>query len=387
MSCDGLLLHRIHEEIKQFLPAKINKLYCISDTELLLHCRGRHENFKILISAHSQYARMNITTRSYPTPETPSNFTMLLRKHCEGGVILDLHQVGLDRVFYFDVQVRNEIGDLVVSRLYVELMGKYANIILCDEKGKIIDAMKRIPPFENTKRIIVPTAMYTPVEVQDKKDPLGENIQIDDLTPLYKQFHGFSPLLSREFEYRIHNGEKFEDIMHELMSTDRMYFYDLGDNFEYHCLPLLHLDQKAVEYDLMEGFDILYYHKEEKERIRQQTGDLFRFVSKELNKLRSKLLKLRDTLEEAENCEKYRIYGELLYAYGYSIEKGAKKALLPSFEDGELIEIPLDPKFDVKYNAKKMYQKYNKGKNAQVIVAEQIELCKSEIAYFELLQT
>ncbi|MBR3694208.1 MAG: NFACT family protein, partial [Erysipelotrichales bacterium] len=104
MSCDGLLLHRIHEEIKQFLPAKINKLYCISDTELLLHCRGRHENFKILISAHSQYARMNITTRSYPTPETPSNFTMLLRKHCEGGVILDLHQVGLDRVFYFDVQ-------------------------------------------------------------------------------------------------------------------------------------------------------------------------------------------------------------------------------------------------------------------------------------------
>ncbi|MBR3694604.1 MAG: NFACT family protein, partial [Erysipelotrichales bacterium] len=283
--------------------------------------------------------------------------------------------------------VRNEIGDLVVSRLYVELMGKYANIILCDEKGKIIDAMKRIPPFENTKRIIVPTAMYTPVEVQDKKDPLGENIQIDDLTPLYKQFHGFSPLLSREFEYRIHNGEKFEDIMHELMSTDRMYFYDLGDSFEYHCLPLLHLDQKAVEYDLMEGFDILYYHKEEKERIRQQTGDLFRFVSKELNKLRSKLLKLRDTLEEAENCEKYRIYGELLYAYGYSIEKGAKKALLPSFEDGELIEIPLDPKFDAKYNAKKMYQKYNKGKNAQVIVAEQIELCKSEIAYFELLQT
>lgn len=387
MSCDGLLLHRIHEEIKQFLPAKINKLYCISDTELLLHCRGRHENFKILISAHSQYARMNITTRCYPTPETPSNFTMLLRKHCEGGVILDLHQVGLDRVFYFDVQVRNEIGDLVVSRLYVELMGKYANIILCDEKGKIIDAMKRIPPFENTKRIIVPTALYTPVEVQDKKDPLSDDIQLDDLTPLYKQFHGFSPLLSREFEYRIHNGEMFKDIMQELICADRMYFYDLGDNFEYHCLPLLHLNKEPVCYDLMEGFDILYYHKEEKERIRQQTGDLFRFVSKELNKLRSKLLKLRDTLEEAENCEKYRIYGELLYAYGYSIEKGAKKASLPSFEDGELVEIPLDPKFDAKYNAKKMYQKYNKGKNAQVIVAEQIELCKSEIAYFELLQT
>lgn len=387
MSCDGLFLHQIHQQMKKHLPAKINKVYCISDTELLLHCRGNRENFKLLVSTHPQYARMNITTRSYPTPEVPSNFTMLLRKHLENGIILDFHQVGLDRVFYFDVQVRNEIGDLVVSRLYIELMGKYANIILCDEKGKIIDAMKRIPPFENTKRIIVPTAMYTPVEIQDKKDPITDTIEIDETLPLYKQFHGFSPLLSQEFEYRMHNGEKFEDIMQAILTSDKLYFYTIEKGFEYHCIPLTHLGENPKCYDMMEGFDVLYYSKEEKERIRQQTGDLFRFVNKELTKLKNKLVKLKETLDEAQDCDKYRIYGELLYAYGYQVEKGAKQALLPDFETGEDVKIPLDPKFDARYNAKKMYQKYTKGKNAQTIVAEQIAICENEIAYFELLQT
>lgn len=387
MSCDGLLLHQIHQLMKEHLPAKINKVYCISDTELLLHCRGNHENFKLLVSTHPQYARMNITNRNYPTPEVPSNFTMLLRKHLENGIILDFHQVGLDRVFYFDVQVRNEIGDLVVSRLYIELMGKYANIILCDENGKIIDAMKRIPPFENTKRIIVPTAKYTPVEIQDKKDPLASQIEIDDSLPLYKQFHGFSPLLSLEFEYRMHNGEKFEDILQAILKSDKLYFYQLEKGFEYHCIPLTHLGESYKCYDMMEGFDVLYYHKEEKDRIRQQTGDLFRFVNKELVKLKNKLVKLQDTIEEAQDCDKYRIYGELLYAYGNQVEKGAKSASFPDFETNELITIPLDPKLDARYNAKKMYQKYTKGKNAQTIVAEQIAICENEIAYFELLQS
>lgn len=385
MSIDGLFLHQIHKEMSEYLPAKINKVYCISDTELLLHCHGNKKRFKIMISTHPSFARMNITERTYPTPEVPNNFTMLLRKHLENGVILDFHQEGLDRIFYFDIQVRNEIGDLVVSRLYVELMGKYANVILCDENNKIIDAMKRIPPFENSKRIIVPSAMYKPVEPQDKKNPL-ECDTIDETIPLHKQFHGFSPLLSTEVEYRMYHGEAFKDIMKEITSSYTMYLYSIDGIDEYHCIELKHLNLPCHTYDLMEGFDVIYYNKEEKDRIKQQTGDLFKFVRKELTKNQKKLEKLEKTIEEAYDCEKYRIYGDLLYAYGYQVQKGAKEALLPDFETEELIRIPLDPKFDARYNAKKMYQKYNKSKNAQTIVAEQIELCQNEISYFELLE-
>ncbi len=382
MALDGLLLHQIYKEMSLDLPAKINKIYCVSDTELLMHLHGNHKSFKMIISTHPTFARMNITNRSYPTPEVPNNFTMLLRKHLENGIILDFHQVGLDRVFYFNIQLYNEFGDKVINRMYIELMGKYANVILCDENGKIIDAMKRIPPYENSKRIIVPSAMYTPVEMQDKKDPYETDV-IDDEQPLHKQFHGFSPSLGEEIDYRLHHGETFKDIMKEISESNTMYLYNNGD---YHCIEFKHLDFPYHTYGLSEGFDVIYYAKEERDRIKQQTGDLFKFVRKELTKDRNKLEKLEKTIEDAYDCDKYRIYGDLLYAYGYQVEKGAKVAKLPDFETGEEISIPLDPKYDARYNAKKMYQKYNKSKNAQVIVAEQIELCKAEINYFELLE-
>ena len=43
-----------------------------------------------------------------------------------------------------EVSLRNEIGDKVFRKLYVELMGKYANVILVDEDNRILDALKRI---------------------------------------------------------------------------------------------------------------------------------------------------------------------------------------------------------------------------------------------------
>ena len=61
----------------------------------------------------------------------------------------------------------------------------------------------------------------------------------------------------------------------------------------------------------MKGMDLLFFQKEEKVRIKQQSGDLFRAVRKELHKNTSKYPKLQQTLEEAMDCDKYREYGDL----------------------------------------------------------------------------
>lgn len=386
MGLDGLFLYQINKQIQPFLPCKINKIYLVSDTELLFHCRGNGQNFKLMISTHPLYARMNITNRSYPTPEIPGNFTMLLRKHLEGGYINVFRQEGLDRVFVMEISSYNEIGDRIQYQLYVELMGKYANVILCDEQNKIMDALKRIPLYENTKRIIQPGARYTEVEKHDKKDP-RVNVEVDPNMSLVKQFHGFSPLLGIEAEYRLANGQTFQQVMEEILQSETMYLHHLPAMIEYHCIPLTHLKTDAEAIPLMEGFDLLFYHKEERDRIRQQTGDLYKFVRKELSRNRSKVVKLQSTLEEATHSDKWRIYGELLYTYAHTIEKGSKQAILPSFEDDQEVVIPLDPKLDARHNAKKCFQKYTKGRNALEIVSDQIQKTEAEIAYFELIET
>ena len=72
-----------------------------------------------------------------------------------------MEQIGLDRILHMVVEARNEMGDIHEKNLYIELMGKYANVILVDEDGRIIDALKRIPPFENNKRTILPNVIVS----------------------------------------------------------------------------------------------------------------------------------------------------------------------------------------------------------------------------------
>lgn len=386
MALDGLLLRQLQKSIKTLLPAKINKIQQVSDTEILLTLRSRNHNHRLLISAHSVYNRINLTNKSYVTPEVPGNFNMVMRKHLDGGIILSMEQVGLDRILDTVIEVRNELGDIHILHMYIELMGKYANVILVDEDHKIIDALKRIPPYENSKRLILPQAQFVmPQAHTGKQDPYHHE-QIDYDLPFTKQFHGFSPLFSNEMQYRIAHGETFDEVMEELKHSDQIYISEKDHQTYYHAIPLKHLEVPAAAYELMHGIDIVYYEKEEKVRIKQQTGDLIRTVHRELHKNQSKLPKLQATLDEAMNCDRYREYGDLLFAYQYQFTQKCDHAVLPSFETGEDISIPLDPKLDVKGNANKYYNKYHKGKRAQKIVREQIAQAESEARYFEMIE-
>ena len=385
MALDGLLLHQLQKEINTYLPAKLLKIQQISDAELLFTLRTQKGNQKLMISLHSVYNRIHFTQQSYTTMETPGNFTMLLRKLIDGGIIRSCKQLGLDRILHMIVEARNEMGDIHSYHFYIELMGKYANLVLVGEDNRIIDALKRIPPFENNRRTILPGAQFTlPAPHKDKQDPYqhGPFLKEESLT---KQFHGFSPLLSKEVQYRMHQGEEFDDIMQKIAASDTLYISDIKDQMYFHCIPLTHLEGTYRTYPLMKGMDILFYHKEEKVRIKQQSGDLFKAVRKELHKNTSKLPKLEASLEEAMDCEKYREYGDLLFAYMHTIEKTAQ-ITLPSFENEAMVTIPIDMRYDLKQNANRYYQKYHKFKRAQNILSEQICLCKQEIEYFETLE-
>lgn len=385
MALDGLLLRQLYHEINTCLPAKILKIQAVSDTELLFTLRTQQGNQKLMISLHSVYNRINITKESYTTLEVPGNFVMLLRKQIDGGIIRSMEQIGLDRILHMEIEARNEMGDIHVKHFYVELMGKYANVVLVDEDMRIIDALKRIPPFENNSRTIHPGAAYVlPAPHVGKQDPFHHEA-FDFEESFTKQFHGFSPLLSKEMQYRIKQGQSFDEVMQEIAASNQLYISDVKDNMFFHCIPLLHLGAHYRVYPLMKGMDILFYHKEEKVRIKQQSGDLFKACRKELRKNESKLPKLKQSLKEALDCDKYREYGDLLFAYQHTLQK-EKTIVLPSFETGEDVKIPIDMRFDLKTNANKFYQKYHKFKRAQSILNEQIELCEKEIRYFEAME-
>lgn len=381
MALDGILLHKMIPEIQEELPLRIQKIWSISNTEILFQVHGNHGKKQLLISTHSVYNRLLFTSRNYPTPEEPGNFVMVLRKYLEGSIIEKVEQAELDRWATFYITRHNNLGDLEHLFLYVELMGKYANIILVNNSNRIIDALKRIPPFENARRTIQPGAEFIPVPSQNKEDPFTAVTVNPDIS-LTKQFDGFSPFLSREVEYRMSQGQSFTDIMQEIEASDKLYIYSTESDTQFHCIPLTHLGS-CKSYPLSEGFDVLYFHKEEKDRIRQINGDIFHLVRRELKHQTSKLPRLQEEMDEAKDCDKYRVYGDLLYTYGVQDTKGKKSITLKSYEDESDVIIPLDPKLDGPGNARKCYQKYNKLKKGQMYLEEQISICEKEITYFE----
>lgn len=383
MAIDGMILNRERESLEAALPFRINRITQISSDDILINVHAQNKRRDLIISTHSLYNRIHFTKMDYTSSGEPGAFVMLLRKHLIGGIIEKIEQVNYDRYLIFYIRALDDLYDVRHWRLHIELMGKYANIILVDENDKIIDALKRIPPFENNKRTIWPGSSFIAPEDQKKKDPFSIE-DIDTSKSLVEELSGFSPLLQKEFYYRIDNGEKYHDIIKEIKESDQLYISEVKDNYQYHLIPLKHLNKPYKAYDLDDGFDHLYYALEEKTRIKEITGDLFKFIKRQIKHFTQKKSKLEETLVTAKNADDLKMFGDLLYMSGDLERKGNDQIEVFGY-DGEKIKIALDPKLSIKENANRYYNNYQKKKRSLRYLDEQIAIVHDELEYFDSL--
>ena len=379
MALDGIILSKEKEDLCRRLPIRINRITQVSDNELVFNVHANKERTNLIISCHSVYNRIHLTDKAYKGYDNPSGFVMLLRKTILNGIIEEIRQYDYDR--YLDLSIRslNDLYDEVHYHLYVELMGKYANVVLVDANGKILDAFKRIPPFENNKRTIWPGSKYVLPQNQHKKDPFKSD-DYDENISLVKQFQGFSPLLEKEVHYRL-NEEDFKGIMQKIKTSDKLYIALDKKDYVYHIIPLKHTSLNFKAYDLNEGFDKLYYSLEEKERIKHLTDDLFKYTKRQLKHYEDKVVKLKETLKEAENCDELRNFGDLLFMYHDLDAKGMSEVSVEDF-DGQEKKIRLDPKYTIKENANRYYHNYHKKRKSKEHLLEQIAIATNELDYF-----
>lgn len=387
MAYDGIMMHQVINELnKTITGGRINKIYQISKYELLIQIRNNRTNYKLLLSCHPMYARIQLTNLIYPTPESPNPLTMLFRKHLEGGYIKEIKQIELDRICHILFGCHNEFGDYVEYHCFIEIMGKHSNIILCNENKKILDCLKRITPNINSERFVQPGAIYHfPPVNYNKVNPFNHDfIENNNLTKVYQ---GISPILSKEILYRYDNGIDFKTIMSEIKESYQLYISNLNEKEYFHLIPLTHLQVTPQVYSLFDGLDQHFNLIDQKERIKQQTSNLLKFISNEYQKNVTKLSKLQATLEDSKNSDEYRIIGDLLYSNLHLLKKGMKHIELDNYYDDTKIMIDLDERLSPKDNAQRYYNKYQKAKNSINVLNEQIDLTKKEIDYFDSLLT
>lgn len=419
MAFDGITVACMaHELNKTLLGGRISKIAQPEADELLLTIKSSEGNFRLLLSASASLPLVYLTEKNKPSPMTAPNFCMLLRKHISGGRIVSITQPSLERILRFEIEHLNEMGDLCRKYLIVEIMGKHSNIIFCTDQDQIIDSIKHVSSQMSSVREVLPGREYFIPDIQEKADPL--NIAEEAFTALlhgkaaklskalYTSLTGLSPIAAEEICHlatmdsdRAASSYSEEELIHLYRTFIRYLepvrtgayapaiYYDGKTPVEFSCLPLTIYDHYRREsYESPSRILEHYYaEKETLTRIRQKSTDLRRIVQTALERNVKKYDLQEKQLKDTEKREKYRIYGELINTYGYSVPSGSKSFEALNYYTNENITIPLDSQISVQDNAKKYFEKYNKLKRTCEAVTRLLDETGSEIEHLRSIQT
>ncbi len=407
MPLDAICLTALVGELRdKLLGAKVDKIYQPARDEIILAMRGRNENVKLLLSASPAHPRLQLTGISRDNPEQPPMFCMLLRKHLQGGRLLELTQPPAERLVELRFETLNELGDRVERRLVLECMGRRANLVLLDEAGRITDCIRRVDGDMSAKRQLLPGMFYRQPEPVDKVDPFTvteeefhtllarcpqEEKRLDGW--ILDTFGGISPLIAREIAFRA--GEDREALSREffrLMNDVKenkftpVILEREGKPADFSFLPIL---QYGPETGLLrqESFsamlDAFYAQREAAERVKQKGQDFIKSVTHARDRVQRKLANQEKELEATRDRERLRQFGDIITSNLYQMERGMTVLHTVDFYDpeGREVDIPLDPLLTPQQNAGRYYKNYNKAKTAEEKLTEQIEKGRRELDY------
>ncbi|WP_019782108.1 NFACT family protein, partial [Streptococcus sobrinus] len=73
MSFDGFFLHYLTQELRQqILYGRIQKVNQPFERELVLTIRNNRQNYKLLLSAHPVFGRVQVTKAEFQNPQNPN---------------------------------------------------------------------------------------------------------------------------------------------------------------------------------------------------------------------------------------------------------------------------------------------------------------------------
>lgn len=418
MALDGIFLRHIKNELEsEAIGARVSQVYQPNRDELVIALRTFGGNKKLLLSARANSPRVNFCTTTPENPAQPPMFCMLLRKRLGGGKLVAVRQQECDRVIFFDFECINELGDTVKITVVCEIMGMYSNIIIIDSNGVIVDSLKRVDLTMSSRRLVLPNIKYELPEQQDKLNILTSTPQqiaeraknLESEMPLNKALlsviQGVSPVVCRELEYKVCEGatNKLNGVLYDRLVEELGAFKDISTNCSGSPYIIFRDDGKPMDYSFInieqygkfasiekcdsfsQLLDKYYSSRDSRERMRVKSQDLTKLLGNTCERISRKLSKQQIELKQCANREQLRECGDLLQANLYRVERGASFVDVENFydENSATLRIKLNPAISPAANAQKYYKDYQKAKNAEHFLNEQIEKGRQELEYVE----
>lgn len=393
MALDGIFLYHLKNEIAQFaIYSRVDKIHQPSKDEIIINLRSRQGSKKLLLSCNADAARIHFTEFPPENPAKPPMFCLLLRKRLAGAWVTDIEQDNLERILKINFSGTDELGDKTNYSLIIEIMGKYSNIIFVGKDGKIIDSMKRVDENKSHIREVLPGVTYVAPPKQDKLNIFTDDIEkirekiAQSRKGMYKAvmeaIKGVSPIICREFEY----GLTLDEFKKQAQNpTPTVVFTDAPKDFAF--IDIKQYDNLATinHYDTFSQLlDYFYYERVRLMRIKARSADLFKTVTTLQERAVRKAINRTQELEDCKDKETYKLFGDLIAANMYRLEKGVPYYDLENYYDNnKIVRIPADIMLTPSQNSQKYYKEYRKKQVAESKLNEFINEANDEADYFE----
>lgn len=368
--------------------------------KLFLEYTQNGASYALNMSIASDSYRINLTTHQKTNPLNAPGFCMLLRKHIMGAKIKKIYTINLERIVYIELECFDELNDLVHKKLVIELMGKHSNIILLNENNHIVDSLRHLSVDEGSTRDILPARLYEIPENSKKDfyscktfDDFYKSIPDDGTIDksISSSYSGISQMLLQSIiEYNKLTNEKSSTNLKIVYKSIQELLKNIDNNFvflsAYKKDFVLQFNENSKTDNLQSNFfiDDFYFDKENNNLFSSYKNNLLKLVLTTLSKIKKKLAHINQKIEECQNMDMYKLYGELITANMYLFPEFTTDTItLQNYYTGESINIPVDKSKTPSFNAKNYYKKYNKLKNALAIVNEQKKETVSELDYLE----
>lgn len=420
MALDGITVSALTKEIRDAVTGgRISRIAEPEANEILLTIKSNAGQFRLILSADPSLPLVYFTETNKPSPLQAPGFLMLLRKHLQGGRIVDVVQPGLERVLRLKIEHLNEMGDTCRKFLVLELMGKHSNLIFTDDNDTVIDAVRRVSAGVSSVREVLPGRPYFIPNTKDKVSPL--DVSAEDFPGLFSELHaplekalnevftGISPLIAREIvsvagldgnETAAECGPEILGRLYEALCAvlepvkrgefSPKVYYHRGKLLEFSPIPLsIYKDEEARDFPTMSAaMEAFFAEKSASTRIKQRSVDLRHIVQLALERTAKKRDLQAKQLKDTEKRDKYKVYGELITAFGYGLEPGAKELVCENYyDDNKEIRIPLDGTLTPQENAQKFFERYQKLKRTFEATTEQLAETDSDLAYLRSVST
>ncbi|HEY3266674.1 MAG TPA: NFACT family protein [Armatimonadota bacterium] len=380
---DSLTLRALCIELQSWIPGvQVQKVRQPDQHTIHLRLYGNGRNGRLLLCTHPERFRAHLTTREFSNPSEPPPFCMALRKYLEGGRVISVEQDGADRVLRLTVG-----GPHGRLQLVAEMMGRHSNVILLDEGGSVLEAIKHVGP-KMSHRVILPGRPYPALPPSGKPslwdapreslDRLWEE-RPSPLTPkwLIDTYGGMSPFLAG----RLLTADP-DAAFHALLDAARRGAFEpavLLDGFgePIGAWPLASMTPPAFGVrptaTISEALDEVYARRTDGAVRSALLHEADAILDREAHVLERRREDLRRIADDVDRAEGWRVMGEILAANAHAVEKGAAAVSLTNYYDPEmrLLVIPLDTTLSPRENAESYFARQRKARAAAERVPEQ----------------